>query len=487
MQILNNAELAFLSLLSYRKLTIKALKLYSGNAILFPKAIWPHLDVLFSAYLNTLAINKKNGTNASKDTIAADLLDAIQSNKFLIEEDKERSKQLLQRYVTGDVPSEEEGVAFLTKVAQLDAGRKLMASISQNADFAALENVISNAKQRVSELSDSQNDNEKVVYKPFKEIAELAQFSPRIPCGINWLDDITSGGGREGEIWLILGSTSGGKSMLTIQYACAQALMGNDTVFATYEQSLKGDLAERIISNVTGESLDIIRDKGFENLPDELQRKFWASVAGADDKLTVLDMTHRTAASEIDPRDNGGMYSVWQEVKKLKAEGRRIKTVLVDWVGAMLSVVAACTGRELEKGFQFMAQAEIDIARKMVKEEKLLCIMFHQTDTKSQHAKPVYIPDKTCALNMKSMANYMDIVLTLSNRDPHNILWATAAKSRKGNNISRTIQLIGDRCRFVDAPGWQPNTDGNFYNPKDVALSQPSEENEVSSFSREIE
>lgn len=119
-----------------------------------------------------------------------------------------------------------------------------------------------------------------------------------------------------------------------------------------------------------------------------------------------------------------------------------------------------------------------------------MVIFLHQTDTKSQHARPTYIPDKTCALNMKTMANFMDLVITLSNRDNHNVLWMSAVKSRKGNPISRTVRLIGDKCKFVNAPGWLPNTDGNFYNPKEDGLigsdAAPAE-NEPSPFSREIE
>lgn len=266
--------------------------------------------------------------------------------------------------------------------------------------------------------------------------------------------------------------------------------MGNSTIWATYEQSVEGDIAERIIANVTDESLDRIRDKGFSNLDEDIQRKFWASVAGADDKLVVMDMTKLTYNPDFDPKDNGGMYSIWQQYKKLKEEGKQVKTIIVDWVGAMMSVIGTTTGKSIDTafGFQIAAQAEIDIARKMVKEEGIMIIFFHQTDTKSQHARPIYIPDKTCALNMKTMCNFCDICITLSNRDPHNVLYMSAVKSRKGNTISRTVQLIGDKCKFVNAPGWYPNTDGNFYNQKEDMLSgEQPEENEVSEFSREIE
>lgn len=487
MQTFNNAEMAFLSLLAYPKLSIKALKLCANNANLFPQAIWPHLSIMWQSYLNTLTQNRDKGFNLGKDLVIATLTDAVISDRNMPSELLEKCDRLLQRYKDNDVPTEEEGVIFIKKVAQLDTGRKLMASISSNADFQALEAVINKSKADMESLDSGGAASDQVIYSPLRDIESIAVAQRRVPTGINWLDEITSGGGREGEMWLVLGPSGGGKSMWTVQYACGQALMGNSVFWATAEQSLTGDLAERIISNVTDESLDRIRDKGFNSLDEDIQRKFWASVAGADEKLIVMDLTKYVPNMALDPKDYGGVYSVWQEVKKQKAKGQVIKTVIIDWLGAMLNNVSANTGRQLENAFQFMAQNEIDVARQMAKEEKLLVIILHQTDTRSQHAKPVYIPDKTCALNMHSMANFFDICITLSNRDPHNILWISAVKSRRGNTISVTCKLIGDKCKFVPAPGWYPNTDGNFYNPAEVNLSPQPQENEVTAFSREIE
>lgn len=491
MQILNNAELAFLSLLTYPRLTVKSLKLCASNAVLFPKGLWPHLSIMWESYLALLAKSRQENKKPSKDAIAASLLEAVQSDQNIPEEIEMRCEQLLQRFIIGDVPPEDEGIVFVQKVAQMDANRKIMASISKNADFQALESVINKAKQDVDSLTKAASTTKnQVVWSPLRDIEQLATVQKRIPTGINFLDEITSGGGREGELWVVLGGSGQGKTSLTVQYACEQALMGQSVLWVTLEQSAAGDIAERIIANVTNESLDRIRDRGFSNLDEDIQRKFWASVAGADDKLIMLDFTQLTFNPDMDPKDNGGMYSVWQQFKKLKAEGKQIKTVIIDWLGAMMSVIGTTTGKSIDTafGFQIAAQAEIDIARQMCKEEGILIILFHQTDTKSQHARPTFIPDRTCALNMKTLANFADICITLSNRDSHNILYMSAVKSRKGNTISKTVRLIGDKCKFVNAPGWFPNTDGNFYNPSEVVL-QPEEaqHNEPSQFSREIE
>ena len=276
----------------------------------------------------------------------------------------------------------------------------------------------------------------------------------------------------------------------SVQYSCAQSLMGNATVWATYEQSLEGDIAERIISYVTDESLDKIRDVGFNNLPDDIQRKFWATVAGTDENLIVLDMTRRKCSTEEDPKDYGGVYSIWKQVKELKAAGKRVRTVLIDWVGAMMQHIAANDHKDLSNGFRFLAEREFMIAKDMVKKEDLLAIFFHQVDSKTAHMRPIYCPDQTCAKDMHDMSNYMDLVIPLGTRDINNVCWVSAAKSRKGNPISRTIQLIGDKARFISAKGWIPNRDGNFYKPSDDYVPEAPgapESGANAAYSREID
>lgn len=821
MQTLNTAELAFLSIITHYRLTEKALQLYAEKTTLFTTVFCPHLYKMWAAYLNILTKAKKQGETIrtlSKDLIAAGISEEMQRDDHMPAEMLAKCDTILQRLISGDSPSEDDGFKLLHKMVQLDVNRKISAQVTMNADILELQQTLDISKRAMSGLVPQVNSTkDRIVYNPFKEMAELAVYAPRIPTGINWMDEVTSGGGREGELWLILGSSGGGKCLgkdtpilmydghikkvqdvvvgdllmgpdstprtvlslgrgrspmykitqtsgdpyivndqhiltlavnrsagfmykghnypkdslidmpvrdymalpmtsksyikgvharvdfpeiqeptldpyflglvlgehygshrfscikhfdstgycyvcdslqsypisqndfeaidsfvkskrggcfslddvyklgsaktraavlaglldntienlcgsgfdahifdkaladdivfiarslgyssyirrevqvgvvnghgyycyivyvsgnfddlpckiiqgvlsnrrrsrkrpckrpynkitvtelpvddyygfvidgdhrfllgdftithntaIAVQYSCAQALMGNGTLWATYEQSLEGDVAERIISCVTDVSLDEIRDVGFNNLSEETQNKFWASVAGADEKLIVLDMTKLKLLTESDPSDNGGIYSVWQQYKKLKEQGHVIKTVIIDWFGAMMSLVGSVSNKDLSKGFRFFAQAEIDIARRFVKEEGVQIIFFHQTDSHSQHARPIYIPDKTCAKDMKDMCNYMDIVLTLGIRDVNNVCWFNAAKSRKGASIVKTIQLIGDKSRFVNAEGWLPNRDGNFYKPGSDDLTGAGTSG-ASAYSRELD
>lgn len=492
MQTLNTAELTFLSILAYPKLTAAALKLYAGHNQLFTATFCPHLAMMWDKYTEILGKHKKeHGLRLSKDIIAAEFAEVLQADQDMPQSLLEHCDILLQKLTKDDVPTFEEGKTLLQQLATQAAKRRIGAKVTMNADLLELQRTLDASVKAVSELEDQQAKDvaARSVLNPFRDMPSLAVRADRIPTGINWLDEVTSGGGRAGELWLILGSSGGGKTTCAVQYACAQALMGNATLWATYEQSLEGDIAERIISCVTDVSLDKIRDVGFNNLPEEVQNKFWACVAGADEKLIVLDMTKVAIDRAQDRADNGGMYSVWKQYKQLKEHGVQVKTIIIDWIGAMMSLVGSVSNKDLANGYRFATQAEIDIARKMVKEEGIQIIFFHQTDSKSQHARPVYVPDKTCAKDMKDMCNYMDIVLTLGTRDINDVCWISAAKSRKGAAITKTIQLIGDKCRFVPAPGWLPNRDGNFYRPGEGFESDdtPVEKDVASSYSREIE
>ena len=494
MQTLNRSELTLLAILSDSRLTAAALKLYANKTPLFTPTFCPHLDLMWEQYTKTLRKHKQtHGLKLSKDIIAAEMAEQLQADGDVPEELLAKCDLILQRLLKGDVPSFEEGLALIRQMAATAINRKISVKVTMNADLIELQRTLEDSQRVISEISETRDSSldSRFVFEPFKEMDKLAVAAQRIPTGINWLDEVTSGGGRAGELWLILGSSGGGKSCLAVQYACAQALMGNATLWATYEQSLEGDIAERIIACVTDTSLDKIRDVGFNNLPEEVQQKFWACVAGADAKLTVLDMTKVKLDTAADPADNGGMYSVWKQYKELKENGVVVKTIIIDWIGAMMSLVGTVSNKDLSNGYRFATQAEIDIARRMVKEEGIQIIFFHQTDSRSQSARPIYIPNKTCAKDMKDMCNYMDIVLTLGTRDINDVCWISAAKSRKGAVISKTIQLLGDKSRFIPANGWLPNRDGNFYRPcdelDDLDVPRLVRGDAAASYTRELE
>ena len=489
MKVLNKQELTMLAILEYPQVAKNAISMTVDGISLFSKMQSPHVSMLWDEYLKLR--HRYKGKKISKALVKTELAESIQSDQDMPPELIERYEYILDKFGSHeDIPSVEEGTALLQTMVHGDLNRKLARQISNDADIEEMMRTMNKAADMISDLDTGKQEEDRYVFQPFKEIDKLATHVTRLPTGINWMDEITGGGGRGGEMWLILGPPGGGKTATSVQYSCAQSLMGNVTVWATYEQSLEGDIAERIISYVTDESLDKIRDVGFDNLPVEMQRKFWATVAGTDENLISLDMTRKKRGTDDDPKDYGGVYTIWQEVKKLKAEGKKVRTVLIDWVGAMMQHIAANDHKDLSKGFRFLAEREFMIAKDMVKKEDLLCIFFHQVDSKTAAMRPVYCPGQTYAKDMHDMSNYMDMVIPLGTRDINNVCWVSAAKSRKGNPISRTIQLIGEKAKFISANGWIPNRDGNFYQPSDDYRPEGPEDTRPgakAAYSREVD
>jgi len=470
MQTLNSSELTFLAVIGHPELTTKVLRVYSEKMYIFSGMFTTHLDMMWKAYVALLKkYRQQYGLKLSVDIIAAGLSDAVQADASMPQDLKTKCDAILQKLVSGDIPDLAQGEQLVKTMMALETNRNMVAKIQSNADLVELQQSLDAAKRTMSTLDDDKPKEGAVdiMFRPFRDIKKLARRVVRIPTGINWLDDISNGGGRAGELWLVLGAPSSGKSIFCVQYACAQAMLGTDTVWATYEQSLEGDLAERMIANITDTSLDHIRDVGFENLPQDIQDKFWTAVAGVDDRLIGLDMS-RIEPDPQDPEDYGGIASIWKRFRQLKDEGRAPKTVIIDWFGAMMVKMAANLHIDLAQCYRFKAQQEIMTLLKMAKEEKVLVIVMHQADSKTAAARPTYLSDATHAQDMHNLQNFFDLVAIIGKKDINNILYFSNPKARKGGNIVRTLHMIGEKSRFVMEDGWLPNKDGNFYRPADT-------------------
>lgn len=840
MRTLNNYELAFLAMLGHGELTKTVLELYVKKTYLFTDMFCPHLNMMLNAYMDTLKRNRKQyGLNPPLEVIAAGISEVVQADRTLPDEMREKCDDILTKLQQKDIPDLPTGRRLVSHLVQMEANRKLMSQLQSNAELQELQQSLDASQKLVTALEqvESPADEEEelpAVVKPFKEIDKLAKKVVLIPTGINWLDDVTSGGGRAGEMWLILGPSGGGKchspdtevlmydgtlrqikdvkvgdrlmgpdsrprtvvgtttgtgqmylvrmnkgesykcnedhtmtlavtnaegmlyngrkyrqgdlvdvtvreymhmsrtrkarlkhtrvrvefaerpgpvldpyfvglylgdgykdgarittgdrvvvdycrelcasygwtcrvarekdenawrvmlsnpsewhsrrgmsaweiirgnvlvdgskritdtykyasvenrlrlmaglldsdgynhnnsyeitqkskklaqdiafvarslgylvtirecrktctntgaegtyyrmsisgnfrdlpmrvarktahqpdnaghvnigfsvealgdgpyagveldgdgryllgdftithnSTLTVQYSCAQALMSDDTLWVTYEQSVDGDLAERMIANITDTSLDEIRDIGFDGLDQSIKDKFWAATGGVDDHLVAIDMTRRKC-DPSDPEDYGGIHSIDIELQKLKAEGFKPKTVIIDWFGFMMSTIAANLGYDLSTCYRFKAQEEILKALKWAKKEKVLLIFLHQLSNEASDKRPTYLANATEAQDMRSMRNYFTLVMVLGVRDVNDVCWFHSPKARRSARVKRTLQLIGDKQRFIKVDGWLPNKDGNFYNPANSGGGAQDFHGAAEEYSREIE
>lgn len=84
-----------------------------------------------------------------------------------------------------------------------------------------------------------------------RKLRTLSVMSTRIP----EVDDVLRGGYRAGTLTTFLGSSGGGKSMALIAQACAAALQGHLTVYATLELP-RSIITARLMAHLTGSLID---------------------------------------------------------------------------------------------------------------------------------------------------------------------------------------------------------------------------------------
>lgn len=480
MATINSDELALLRILQTPELTAKALRLYANGITLFDKVSSPHLADMWYAYMQTLNTYKeKYGLRLSRDLVVAGINERLQPGRYT-EQLRDRCQTILERVTESVTPADmDEGIELLKRLIQLENNRKLVQKINNNADLQKLQAQLSRSQQALGELSEPANTTDAMRILPLRSVEDLMVYHERIPIGVNFIDRASGGGGRAKEVWCILGSSGGGKTMLTVQICAAQALMGRYAVWATYEQAMEGDLTERLVANIIGGGLSNLRDKNFNDLSEEDRKKYWATIAGLDDKLITYDMT-KAEPDPLDQKYDRGVYAVWQNVKKEKAAGRDVKIVIIDWLGELIMMLAGDKNLDAERQYRAIGQQQIALARQMAKEENVLVIFFHQLRTQVQDAKPTYKPTKADAYNMKSIAYNMDLMFAFGNRDKNNVAYFLSVKSRKGDVKEQMIQLEGERARFKDVYGWVPNRDGNFYKPgEDINDEEPYDGDET--------
>lgn len=491
-QTLTTEELTLVYILQSIELTRKALRLRLKNKVkLFDDDLTPHVSILWDAYVCALRDLGESWVGSSKELRLAKTRETLAKAKplSLI---NERCLFLLDKATTENIDDSQviEGLELLRRAIGFDANRKFMSTINANPDLKKLQEQLDKSKQAIEVLSDDKPKARTCIRTPLSEVADLMCHRERIPMGINFLDKLSNGGGRAKELWTILGPSGGGKTMLTVQLAVAQTLMGNHCVWVTYEQSMEGDLTERMVANVLGGGLSGLRDKAFSDLPEEDQARYWGRVAGLADNLTVIDMTMAETETD-DPKYNRGMYAVWQKVKEVKASGKNVKIVLIDWFGELLTMLCGDLNLDGEREYRSRGMEQIAIAREMAKTEDLMIIFWHQLNTQTQTAKPTHKPTKGDAFNMKSLSYNMDAMFALGTRDKHDVAYFLALKARKGDLLETTVQMEGEKARFTEVHGWVPNRDGEFYKPGEDMNAETYEavdqrEDAAASYKREV-
>lgn len=467
---LTKEELALLHILSCDDTTRRTLKACRNKVELFPKRNLPHLNLILMQMLLELAECKKQRKplKLNRQEFIANALKALEDSQML-DEQKDRGKALLTAYAEQvEELDKDKGKELLLYLIEQHCTRQVTSALGNSTAFASLRRMVDEGHALVQSMQEEAQEKQQGGVDLIATIPELMATKTRIPFGISYFDKATGGGACTGELAVIGAGTGGGKTMCATDIACNQAMLGNLTVWFTYEQPFNNDISERILANLTGIPLSTLRNKSFGELTPEQQHLYRSCTSGMD-SLVGVDFSTTENFDPADEFDTGGVYSIEKQIKLAEQRtGRKCKFVILDWFGQIMENQAALQEVDLSKNYRHFARKFLADLLEMMKRLDVFVLLFHQLNAKCCDASPTYIPNKTDFQDIKSLANNAHWAFLIGKLDDNNVCWFRCDKGRLRGVGTQTIQLDGEHACFVAVEGWAPGRDGNFYNYKAV-------------------
>ena len=145
------------------------------------------------------------------------------------------------------------------------------------------------------------------------------------PLGIPWLDSMLAGGLADGEVFLFLGPSGGGKTTISTQIAWLRAMQRSHTVYITYDEPLEGYIDNRFCSLMTGTPRPDFEKQAIADMAPDIQHRFQAWREAYGGFLHLYD-----GSSAV--HGKGGVEDVRRTIADEIDQGRRPGLVIVDWV-----------------------------------------------------------------------------------------------------------------------------------------------------------
>jgi replicative DNA helicase len=160
--------------------------------------------------------------------------------------------------------------AILVKAARyrraLEAVRKAEENFSrQEGDIAALSLELATAAAQ----GDTQRKTTKDILEQIVNDLENKEPAEAFSTGLGYLDEVTGGGPKRGELVTIAAPTSGGKSILLVQLALEAIKANKRVVFFSLEMPA-AQVLSRILSAMCGFNIKVLRHTGGDNTNEKM-------------------------------------------------------------------------------------------------------------------------------------------------------------------------------------------------------------------------
>ena len=467
---LDKHDLTMLHILQNKVIASKAIKAAKRGMDLFPARQRPHLDLLWTEFIIHAAESRKTGKwlEWDRQSFVAACLERLKSSEML-DENKARLQAICEQYVSQTPLEQAQGEAYLKEEINECIQRQIARAISGSDAFNAVRKLIGEGEKLHEEL---RTDAEKVplFVNPLLNVERYLKRLPKLASGVKYFDKATNGGLSEGEIALVAGVTGGGKTVCTVELVGSQLLMGNDVAWFTYEQPFDQDIMQRLVTYITGYSLDMVRGLEFQMLPDSVRSKFMQVANQAADKMMAADFSTSEMLDPDDPEDDLSGYSIRKRLDIWLSQGKSPAYVVVDWLGAAVKNVAGRRGIDIGQVTSYIALANEIITDlvQVAKTYKTRVVFFHQLDPAIKKSPPSRKPTTVELQMMKSITNWVNYAMAIGRRDSNERCWFICDKCRNGLSSESVLELDGAHAKFNLLEGYAPGRNGQFINVNEL-------------------
>lgn len=204
--------------------------------------------------------------------------------------------------------------------------------------------------------------------------------SPRTPMNFRPFDMLLGGGTRKGEVILCMGPIGGGKTLSSINCSIATARYSPNpddlSLYFTYEQPWNPIMRDRFFVGATGISRTRIEGRQVGQMDRDVQEALQYIKKQIMTKLNVLDMSK--------PDGNSGDFCAGAEgiiniVNRYINDGRKVKYIYLDWLGAMVESYRAARSLKEEK-YQTMT-SQVTLLKQYINSIGANLIITHQLNS----------------------------------------------------------------------------------------------------------
>lgn len=332
---------------------------------------------------------------------------------------------LLKQLDERNIFTEDICMRLLDETIKAKAIRELQQEITQPGSIRDMEAAITTFNAAVTAIRKRPEDEIRI-WNPLEDMEELLIEKPRTPTGVSVIDKLLAGGIALGEHTGLLGCSGGGKTICANMLQCNLAIRKYNTLLIQTEQTINGDITNRMYAYMLGLPVTEFLGKSFKDIDPKIVQRI-RELKPVWDRIRCVSTADKTA------KTSHASNEVVEIIQRVMDTGFVPQFVIIDWLGKL--VLDFMRGSESDNaGFYMKAEDLKATLNTFFRANNMSAFYLHQTDTEAQNREPGFKPGKNNADKYRAFANDLESCLVIGTAtkfdDGLQVAWMGAPKAR---------------------------------------------------------